>query len=169
MPRLAVLMVAAAAWGGSAGVAASAVVRPKMSGLRSLVAVEGEASALAGRLPDSPSGGAWRAFSELLWESPLSCTSRWLSGYAAGGDGRPKEGTVLFERGHVQQFGALPGTTTIATRAAGSTMFGGVPWLLLIPVVIGAVAVLVIQVTSLYSEWKEPELRISGIVARNKF
>ena len=33
--------------------------------------------------------------------------------------------------------------------------FGGIPWLLIIPVVLGVVLAILIQAVSLYSEWSE--------------
>eukprot|EP00913_Durusdinium_trenchii_P021679 g20369.t1 len=35
------------------------------------------------------------------------------------------------------------------------TMFGGIPWLLIIPVVLGVVLAIIIQTVSLYSEWSD--------------
>mmetsp|Transcript_9473 Transcript_9473/g.17568 ORF Transcript_9473/g.17568 Transcript_9473/m.17568 type:complete len:200 (+) Transcript_9473:126-725(+) len=41
------------------------------------------------------------------------------------------------------------------------TMFGGIPWLLIIPIVLGVVLASVIQVVSLYSEWSDAKEKIA--------
>jgi len=41
------------------------------------------------------------------------------------------------------------------------TMFGGIPWLLLIPVVCGVVLASIIQVVSLQSEWQEQREKLA--------
>mmetsp|Transcript_95857 Transcript_95857/g.117488 ORF Transcript_95857/g.117488 Transcript_95857/m.117488 type:complete len:194 (+) Transcript_95857:89-670(+) len=41
------------------------------------------------------------------------------------------------------------------------TMFGGIPWLLILPVVLGVVLAILIQAVSLYSEWSENKEKLA--------
>jgi len=136
--------------------------------------------------PRSAPPATFAAAATFLWESPVSSASRavrWIfeepvqprpaasisllgSADARGGQqqssGQRQQQGLPADRGSVDQRAPQPGSPLARIGAQGSTMFGGIPWLLLLPVVVGSSLVVSIQSVSLYCEWKDGDMRALG-------
>lgn len=101
-----------------------------------------------------------------LSESPLSCAMKatdWLAERSRKEpDSHHAKVLALIAALGVPVNGTATGSHTLKLQHNQHTMFGGIPWILLLPVVAGTAVVILIQVISLWSEWKDQSSKGPG-------
>lgn len=117
------------------------------------------------------------AFDHMVWflsESPLSCAQK-ASTWLLSADKHPADrshhqslalrvlqllGVNLAHEHQKQPVNQAASKADFQSPHAASTMFGGLPWLLIVPVILGIGLAAIIQVVSLYYEWQERQEKL---------
>mmetsp|Transcript_19855 Transcript_19855/g.56887 ORF Transcript_19855/g.56887 Transcript_19855/m.56887 type:complete len:197 (-) Transcript_19855:54-644(-) len=153
---------APAAAGSGVVVADAAAAQQGAAGAAEAAAAASEApmsaTPAAASLGQSARPHAARLSAGFLWESPLSCALRVAGWLADSGEQRPPASAAIsLIVGASRDYPSGP-----FSHATGATLFGGIPVLLLVPVLLGIILVVTVQLISMYFELRDPEVNIMG-------